>query len=163
MQSLGIGGLNVADTEVTFLKVHFQIRAVSFWSKWQCSCQSTHLPTEHPKQRTDSKQSDSCTLIRVGTHSRSVSPLGPRVVPLCRPGVVVDKVHSAIVLTLLCENRPERNKRKKVWWPFLFKPFLFKISEGLKKPSEIRSNSITTWGRSEGFTLFGGENVSPLW
>lgn len=41
------------------------------------------------------------TLVRSG----SVSPLGPWIVPLRRPRVVVDEVHSAIVLTLLCRHK----------------------------------------------------------
>lgn len=40
--------------------------------------------------------------------------MGPGVVPLGRPCVVVDKVHSAIVLALLCGNKEKmKNGGKK--------------------------------------------------
>lgn len=45
------------------------------------------------------------------THAQTVLPLGPRVVPLSGPRVVVDKVNSAIVLTLLCRRRRQPKKR----------------------------------------------------
>lgn len=35
----------------------------------------------------------------------AVSPLGPRIIPLRRPCVVVDEIHPAIVLTLLCGDK----------------------------------------------------------
>lgn len=47
-----------------------------------------------------------------------VSPLGPGIVPLCCPCVVVDKVDSAIVLALLCGNKQEMNRKKKVFMEF---------------------------------------------
>lgn len=37
----------------------------------------------------------------------SVSPLGPRIIPLRCSRVVVDKVYSAIVLALLCGHKSE--------------------------------------------------------
>lgn len=43
----------------------------------------------------------------------SASPLGPRIVPLCCPRVVVDKVYSAIVLALLCGNKQQKQQKKK--------------------------------------------------
>lgn len=49
----------------------------------------------------------------VGGGEVRVSPLGPRIVPLCCPCVVVDKVDSAIVLALLCGNKQEKNRKKK--------------------------------------------------
>lgn len=45
--------------------------------------------------------------------------MGPRVVPLGRPCVVVDKVHSAIVLALLCGNKHNiKNRGKKGFTAF---------------------------------------------
>lgn len=40
----------------------------------------------------------------------AASPLGPRIVPLCCPRVVVDKVHPAIVLTFLCRHKENVKK-----------------------------------------------------
>lgn len=103
-----------------------------------------------------------------------VSPLGPGIVPLCCPCVVVDKVDSAIVLALLCGNKQEMNRKKKFYGIACLqsanektkhnnKTQIIIILKMQKKPQEIRNNSITTCGRSEGFALFRGENVSPRW
>lgn len=53
------------------------------------------------------------THIHRHTHTLAVLPLGPRVVPLSGARVVVDKVNSAIVLTLLCgTEQTAKNQRK---------------------------------------------------
>lgn len=91
----------------------------------------------------------------------STSPLGPRIVPLCCPCVVVDKVYSAIVLALFCGNKQQKQQKKKKGFHSISG---LRSEKPTKKKQDIGNNSITTWGRSEGFTLFGGGGgVSPLW
>lgn len=96
-----------------------------------------------------------------------VSPLGPRIIPLCCPCVVVDKVYSAIVLALLCGNKQEMKKRKKKGF-MAFHVYGQRIKKKNTKKhnnnkTKRRNNSITTCGRSEGFALFRGEKcLTPV-
>lgn len=97
-----------------------------------------------------------------------VSPLGPRIIPLCCPCVVVDKVYSAIVLALLCGNKQEMKKRKK-------KGFMAFHVYGQRIKKKTHKKNTTTTKPKEGTILsqhaggqrgslsLGGKNVSPRW
>lgn len=83
----------------------------------------------------------------------SASPLGTRIVPLCCPCVVVDKVYSAIVLALLCGNKQQKQQQKKRGFYSISGLRLDKPTKKNKKSGTILSQH---GGGQRGSLSFGG-------